>query len=557
MTDHGHAMNRSPISVLLFENDESHALQAKAALEPHGVVVDICPTGREGLKRLSTRQYDAHLIDMSLPDIHGIEVLKRINAFRPGAVSIVVTSPGNELAAIEALKLGACDYVVKSATMGHLAALPVVIREGLERRHLKDQREQLQTELWEHARLLEERNAELRRANEELKRLNQLKTELVSTVSHELRTPLTTVKEFTAILQDGLAGPTTPGQLEYLEIIRANVERMVRIIDELLDMAKLETRRTVLEKRAVEVRPLVEQAAESLRTLAESKQVRIELRLPEPPLKIFADQDKVGQVLTNLMTNAVKATAGPGRVSVAVEDQVDDVQFSVMDEGIRMAPEELSRLFQPHPPATGPAGPSASTTASDGGRHLGTALSRRLVELHGGRIWAENRDTSGVRVCFTLPKYHVEEVFKEYLRTGVTQAKQRRAHFSVVMATVEELAALKARVQPEELTRFLKEVEEQVQSTIRWSAGDVMVRCRHGELFVVLAPMDKSGCQAMAGRIKRVVEQRLYRVAGEDRQIAVRASSATYPDDGMEEEELIRVAEVGLRAASPPDPTPQ
>ena len=145
--------------------------------------------------------------------------------------------------------------------MGHLAALPLVIREGLERRHLKNEREQLQTELWENARLLEERNRELRRANQELRRADQLKSDFVSMVSHELRTPLATIKEFASILSDEIAGPVTPTQREYLGIIETNIARLARIIDDLLDIAKIEAGRVVLHKGVVEVRPLLDHVA--------------------------------------------------------------------------------------------------------------------------------------------------------------------------------------------------------------------------------------------------------------------------------------------------------
>src|SRR3989338_6282970 len=182
---------------------------------------------------------------MQLPDIRGMEVLHRLKTIKPAAVSIIVTGHGDEAAAVEAMKLGAYDYIVKSPYMGHLVAIPMVIREGLERHHLRDEREQLQTEVWEHARLLEERNAELRRANEELKRLDQLKSDLISMVSHELRTPLATVKEFTAILSDQIAGPVTANQQEYLAIIKANIDRLSRMIDNLLDMAKIEAGRVL------------------------------------------------------------------------------------------------------------------------------------------------------------------------------------------------------------------------------------------------------------------------------------------------------------------------
>ena len=152
-------MGHKPVSVLLFEDDEGQAILTREALEKESYAVEVCKTGREGLERLFAKDYDVYLIDMQLPDIRGMEVLRRLKTVKPAAVSIIVTGHGDEAAAVEAMKLGADDYIVKSPYMGHLVALPLVMRESLERRQLKGEREQLQTELWEHARLLQERNA--------------------------------------------------------------------------------------------------------------------------------------------------------------------------------------------------------------------------------------------------------------------------------------------------------------------------------------------------------------------------------------------------------------
>ena len=267
----------TPISVLLFEDDEGQALLTKEALEKDGFIVDVCRTGREGLKHLLSKDHQVYLIDMRLPDMQGVEVLQRIKTARPGTVSIIVTAYGDERGAVEAMKLGAYDYVTKTPSMDHLAALSFIIREGLERHRLQHEREELQTELWEHARLLEERNAELRRANQELKRLDQLKSDLVSMVSHELRTPLATIKEFAAILADQIAGPLTGDQQEYIAIIKGNIDRLTRIIDDVLDMAKLDAGRVLLYKGFAQVGPLVESVVQSLRPLAESKQIALEV----------------------------------------------------------------------------------------------------------------------------------------------------------------------------------------------------------------------------------------------------------------------------------------
>ena len=208
------AKPEKPIPVLLFENDQRQVSPTREALERGGFVLDVCGTGQEGLGRLSNGDYQVCLIDTSLPDMSWGDVLQRIRTIKPESVSVILAGQGDRVSALETMKLGAHDYVVKSPSMSHLTALPGVIRAGLQLRGLEGEREQLQGKLQEHARILEERNKELARANEALQRTSQSKDDLVSMVSHELRTPLTTIREFTSILSDKIPGPLTDEQQE-------------------------------------------------------------------------------------------------------------------------------------------------------------------------------------------------------------------------------------------------------------------------------------------------------------------------------------------------------
>ena len=535
-------MTAKLITVLLFEDDEGQALLTREALEKEGFTLEVCKTGREGLDLLFAKDYDVYLIDMKLPDIQGIEVLRRIKTIKQDAVSIIVTGHGDEVAAVEAMKLGAYDYIVKSPYMGHLAALPLVIREGLERHQLKSEREQLQTELWEHARLLQERNAELRRANEELKRLDQLKSDLVSMVSHELRTPLATIKEFTAILTDQIAGPVTASQQEYLGIITANVDRLTRIIDDMLDMAKIEAGRVLLDKGFTEVPPLLNHVTQSLRPMAESKQVELAINIPQPPPAIFADADKITQVLLNLVGNAIKYTHGPGRVTISVEELANEVQFNVQDTGIGITPEDLPKLFEKFQQFRRVAGMRGAK-----GTGLGLAISKRLVDLHGGRIWAASEPGKGSTFSFSLPKYHVEEVFREYLRTGIEHAKNHQARFSIVVFSIQNFQELKALYGLEEVGTLLRDVEVVLKDAVRRPSGDVVVRWQRGEMVVILAEVAKAGAQAIAERIKHIIEEHEFTLAGKTLRVPIVTATATYPEEAVTEDELLATTERRLQ----------
>jgi len=403
------------------------------------------------------------------------------------------------------------------------------------------------TDLLEHARQLEERNAELNRANQELARRDQLRTDLVSMVSHELRTPLATVKEFASILTDGLAGQLTRDQAEYVRIIQKSTERMVRLVDDLLESAKIEAGQVLLTKRFVEVRPFVEQIVHSLNPLVDNKQLTVQTRLPEEPLGIFADPDKVTQVLVNLLSNAIKFTPESGRITVSAEERDNDVQFAVADTGLGIDPQDVPKLFEKFQPLR--RGPMSGSAKSTG---LGLSISKRLVELHGGRIWVESQLGSGSTFLFTLPKYHLEEVFTEYLKTGLAHAKERQTAFSIILVAVAQFEELRSRHGAEAATSLLKETERLIRTSVRRQSGDIIVRWQHGDMLVVLVEVDKAGCAAIAQRFKQTVEDRPFRVGEAEVRLTLLVSSLTYPDGPLDADEFLRLAERTLQPVSRP-----
>ncbi len=530
-----------PIPILLFEDDEGQAVLTRDALAAEGFAVEVSATGRGGLARAAQQPYAAYLIDMMLPDLRGVEVLRRIKTLQPDAVAIIVTGHGDEGSAVEAMKLGADDYVVKSPTMGHLVALPMVLREGLERRRLRGDREELANEVWEHARLLEERNAELRRANDALKRLSQAKSDLVSTVSHELRTPLATIKEFTAILADQIAGPVTPDQHEYLRIIMANVDRLARIISDLLDLAKLDAGRIVLQKGPVDVGGLLEDVRQSVHPLAEAKRVTLTMRPPESPLCVFADGDKLTQVLLNLLSNAVKHTDASGEIAVAAALTDGMVQFTVQDTGVGIPPEELPKLFEKFQQAR-----STPHAGGPPGTGLGLAISKGFVELHGGRIWASSTPGQGSMFAFTVPVYHAEEIFKESLRQGLEHARRRQTHFSIIVVSITNFPLLRERYGLEEADRLLRAVEQILRVTVRSQSGDVVIRSQRGEMIIVLAEVDRAGAEAVAQRLRAAIASQAFTLVSEPVTLALASVTSTYPEDAVTAEELLCVAEERL-----------
>ncbi len=226
---------------------------------------------------------------------------------------------------------------------------------------------------------------------------NQAKTEFISFVSHELKQPMTAIKGYTDLLVKGLAGDLTETQRSFLEVIRSNVNRMDTMVQELLDMSRIEAGRLRLEIGQVALREAVEEAVRMIRQEVEAKRQTLEVEIAEPLPPVKADRNRVVQILTNLLSNAYKYTPEEGHIRVTVHPDGGFVVCSVSDTGIGISPEEQERLFTKFFRSQHP------MVRSVPGTGLGLVITRSLVELQGGQIWVESEPGKGSTFTFTLP----------------------------------------------------------------------------------------------------------------------------------------------------------
>ena len=234
-------------------------------------------------------------------------------------------------------------------------------------------------------------------ANRRLQELDKLKSDFVSTVSHELRTPMTSIKGYVDNILDGLTGALTERQSYYLNRVKSNVERLTRMINELLDLSRIEAGKVDLNLGNVRMREFVSEVVEGFQGMAQQKGVTLRAQQPEDLPVIRCDHDKLHQVLTNLIQNAIKFTPTGGEVRV--ESQVRDDGFltiGVIDTGCGIPPHELDKVFEKFY-----RGESGSPDDPRWG--LGLAIAKSLVKLHGGQIWAESTPGQGSRFYFTVP----------------------------------------------------------------------------------------------------------------------------------------------------------
>lgn len=226
---------------------------------------------------------------------------------------------------------------------------------------------------------------------------DRAKTEFISTVSHELRTPMTSIKGYVDLLLLGSAGPLTEMQRRFLQIVKANADRLKMLVDDLLDISRIESGRLQLDLRPVPLEAAVEAAVTSLKARIDEKQQHLEIDLPDflPPVQ--ADQDRLVQILMNLVSNAHKYTPAGGSIRIRARPEGEEIHVEVSDTGIGIPAEALPRIFERFFRVDDP------RVHETPGTGLGLSIVKALVEMHGGRIWVESELGRGSTFHFTIP----------------------------------------------------------------------------------------------------------------------------------------------------------
>ncbi len=249
------------------------------------------------------------------------------------------------------------------------------------------------------SRELEALMAELRKANDRLQELDHMKDEFLSTVSHELRTPLTSIRSFSEILFDN-PDLGVGDRRKFLDVIVKESERLTRLINQILDLAKMEAGSIDWEMSDLEPRAVVEEALTVTSALFAEKSAVMEVRFDRELPMVHADRDRLIQVLVNLLSNAVKfCDEKAGQVTVTVEGRPEGLQISVADNGRGVPPENRQLIFEKFQQA------SENLTDKPRGTGLGLTISRQIIEHFGGRIWVESAPGNGARFCVVLPRH--------------------------------------------------------------------------------------------------------------------------------------------------------
>ncbi|MBD2690151.1 hybrid sensor histidine kinase/response regulator [Anabaena catenula] len=341
---------------------------------------------RDAFSELSQQIYDVILLDLTLPDSQGLSSLPLLISQAPSTPIVVLTNTNDEELAIEAVRQGAQDYLVKRQVNPDV--LVRAVRYAIERKQVL---EQLRTVNQALENRVEERTAELVKAKE----INQFKSEFVSMLSHDIRNPLNTILLAAGLLQNSDEKLTKEKKVNHLRMIRSAIKNMAQLLDEVSFIGKADSGKLHSQLSHLDLEAFCHQTLEELHLTALDKQVTIEFTSFGDFKDTLWDESLLRHILENLLSNAIKYSHPGSKVKFEVISQEKVVTFRIQDSGIGISKHDQKRLFQPFI--------RGENVGSISGTGMGLAIVKKCVEAHGGEISVDSQVGVGTTFTVTLP----------------------------------------------------------------------------------------------------------------------------------------------------------
>jgi signal transduction histidine kinase len=365
-----------PRTVLVVDDDPGLQTLIRKRLEREGLRTAAALSGADAIAWLRAKRADLMLLDLILPDMAGEDLVRHLAEIGADVPFVVITGHGGERAAVDIMKQGARDYLMKDAAFAEL--LPSVVWQAIEQ--------------VERERRLAAAEEELRRTNVELQQKNAELEQFIYTASHDLKSPLVTIVGYTGHIGRDLREGRTDRLAEFAERIEVAAARMRELIDHLLELGRIG--RLVKPVEPVDVADLVRSLLKD--HAAEIAAGRIQVAVDEAMPTIIADRARVAQVFDNLLVNAIVhgVCADAPRIEIGAKDGVAEAGFYVRDNGPGISRQHHARIFEIF----------QRLDPESKGSGIGLSVVKRIVEVHGGRVWVESDTGQGATFWVSFPK---------------------------------------------------------------------------------------------------------------------------------------------------------
>ncbi len=377
------------IDVIIVDDEEYILKSLRRIFREESFNVFFTTRCEEALDLLDREEIKAVVSDQKMPSMSGVDFLEKVKDKKPRVVRILFTGFADIKVAEDAINKGGVYRFINKPWNDE--DLKSTVRHAVNKFDLEEKNLSLAAEL-------KKQNEKLVSLNRRLKNMYEAQKFFSSTVSHELRTPLSSIKMAIDIITSGTAGDLTERQRDFLERAKNNVDRLNRLINDILDLSKIESGKYKLKREKGNINSLIEETVEIYRPTAERKGLYLKAGLDKNLPSVMFDSDKMNQVLSNLVSNAVKFTDSGG-IEISSKNNGDGnyIEACVKDTGCGIKEEDLPKLFRKFQQLGSPA------ERKTGGTGLGLAICKEIISRHGGKIHVESVYGEGSRFCFILP----------------------------------------------------------------------------------------------------------------------------------------------------------
>lgn len=391
------------LTILYIGDDITSVRLIEQALQPEGYSFTHVNNALDGIAAVIRRNPDLIFVDTASTEIDSPNLIARLRII-PGIKEkpIIVVAALSQLDGHRLALVSGCDgYITKPISVKQLfAQLNRFLKLGPQSPSPTVQSTDIIKQLEAKIDELTETNQRLQQANGRLQELDRQRAKFFNVVSHDLRTPFTPIRGYIDLLRDGAMGELNTKQQQAVNIVAENLKNALRLLDDLLDLSKLQMNGITLSLELFSVQDLLGEVTKSGKAYVENRDVVFEVEIQDELPPIYGDVGRIRQVLFNLLNNAAKFT-DRGCIKLIAKSEQDEITIQVKDTGSGLLPEEIPRVFTEF-------WQSDTIRANGIGTGLGLAISQHLIQAHKGRIWLESEKEVGTTVSFVLPVAKIE-----------------------------------------------------------------------------------------------------------------------------------------------------